>query len=108
MDNWNPFEEAAETTPGLDRIVVGGDEIKPGDRVRLRPLGRADIFDMALDGKIATVVSIEQRFRKSDLSGRHRGRRPGQRSGPDREAGTSLFFRRRRNRAVGRRTNWMI
>lgn len=61
MDNWNPFEEAAETTPGLDRIVVGGNEIKPGDRVRLHRWA-ADIFDMALDGKIATVVSIERDF----------------------------------------------
>jgi hypothetical protein len=30
--------------------------------VRLRPLGRADIFDIALGGKTATVVSIERDF----------------------------------------------
>ena len=58
MDNWNPTEEPTR----LDRIIVSGNEIKPGDRVRLRPLGRADIFDMALDGKLATVVSIESDF----------------------------------------------
>jgi hypothetical protein len=62
MDNWDPFEELSEKPTGLDRIVVNGNEIKPGDRVRLRPLGRADIFDIALDGKIATVVSIEHDF----------------------------------------------
>jgi hypothetical protein len=62
MDNWNPFDEAAADHPRLDRIVIAGAEVKQGDRVKLRPLGRADIFDIALDGKIATVVSIEQDF----------------------------------------------
>ena len=33
-----------------------------GDRVTLRPLGRTDIFDLALDGKAATIASIEQDF----------------------------------------------
>jgi hypothetical protein len=62
MDSWNPFEESPVQSSGLDRIVVGDTEIKAGDRVRLRPMGRADIFDIALDGKIATVVSIERDF----------------------------------------------
>lgn len=35
---------------------------KPGDRVRLRPRRRADIFDLALAGKIATVRSVEHDF----------------------------------------------
>jgi len=35
---------------------------KKGDRVRLQPRRRADIFDIALAGKIATVVSVEQDF----------------------------------------------
>ncbi len=38
---------------------------KPGDRVRLRPKGRADILDLALDGREATVLSLEE-----DLEGR--------------------------------------
>jgi hypothetical protein len=33
-----------------------------GDRVRLRPRRRADIFDIALAGKLATIVSLEQDF----------------------------------------------
>jgi hypothetical protein len=33
-----------------------------GDRVRLRPSGRADIFDLALAGKTAAVISVEQDF----------------------------------------------
>lgn len=35
---------------------------KKGDRVRLRPRRRADIFDIALAGKLATIVSVEQDF----------------------------------------------
>jgi hypothetical protein len=34
-------------------------ELRPGSPVRLRPRGRADIFDLALAGKRATVHSVE-------------------------------------------------
>lgn len=37
-------------------------ELQPGSRVRLRPTGRADAFDIMLNGKTATVVSIEQDY----------------------------------------------
>ncbi len=36
--------------------------LKPGDRVRLRPRGRADIFDIALAGMTATIEAVEQDF----------------------------------------------
>jgi hypothetical protein len=39
--------------------------IAPGSRVRLRPKGRADAFDLLLDGRDATVSSLEQ-----DVEGR--------------------------------------
>jgi hypothetical protein len=39
-----------------------GSQFKKGDRVRLQPRRRADIFDIALTGKLATVVSVEQDF----------------------------------------------
>src|SRR5450432_1085968 len=59
MPDWDPF---SQDQPGLAHAIACGIEIKPGDRVRLRPLGRADVFDLALDGKMATIVSIEQDF----------------------------------------------
>jgi len=43
----------------LRKVGLG---MKAGDRVRLRPMGRADVMDIALDGKAATIVSIEQDF----------------------------------------------
>jgi hypothetical protein len=36
--------------------------IKPGDRVRIRPQGHADVLDLVFDGKSATVVGVEQDF----------------------------------------------
>jgi hypothetical protein len=43
----------------LECLHVGPCEIRQGDRVRLQPCGRADILDLALAGKTATVESIE-------------------------------------------------
>jgi hypothetical protein len=37
-------------------------DLQPGDRVRLKPTRRADIFDLALAGRAATVCSIERDF----------------------------------------------
>lgn len=36
--------------------------LKVGDRVRLRPQGRADIMDLALAGREATIVAVEEDF----------------------------------------------
>lgn len=46
----------------LECVHAGACEIRQGDRVRLRPRGRADIFDLALAGKTATVEAIEQDY----------------------------------------------
>jgi hypothetical protein len=37
-------------------------EFREGDRVRLHPAKKADIFDIALDGKVAIVESVERDF----------------------------------------------
>ena len=58
MESWQPWEEP----PQLESVCVAGVEYRRGDRVRLRPLGDADIFDLALDGKAATIASIEQDY----------------------------------------------
>jgi len=46
----------------LQRVLAAGIELKPGDRVRLRPRKGGDIMDIALAGKAATIASIEQDF----------------------------------------------
>ncbi|MGI8956605.1 MAG: hypothetical protein ACR2II_06790 [Chthoniobacterales bacterium] len=44
----------------LQSATVGGAQVKAGDRVRIRPKKRADVLDMALDGKIAVIEAVEQ------------------------------------------------
>jgi hypothetical protein len=44
----------------LESVTVRGTDLTIGDRVRIRPQGRADVMDLALDGKIALIESIEQ------------------------------------------------
>jgi hydrogenase maturation protease len=46
----------------LDTLRFAEAGVKVGDRVRLRPRKRADIFDMALAGKTAVIESIEQDY----------------------------------------------
>jgi hydrogenase maturation protease len=47
-------------TRGPATVVAEGTPMTRGSRVRLRPRSRADIVDMALDGQVAVVESVEQ------------------------------------------------
>ena len=44
----------------VEELRIGGWLLQKGDRVRLRPRARGDVFDLVLDGKTAAVESIEQ------------------------------------------------
>ncbi|HSU85483.1 MAG TPA: hypothetical protein VLI42_02000 [Chthoniobacterales bacterium] len=50
---FNPSKQVAEVT-------VAGTTFKAGDRVRIRPKKRADVMDIALNGKIAIIESVMQ------------------------------------------------
>jgi hypothetical protein len=54
--------ELPEQNACIDSISIAGIDLKPGDRVRLAPTGRADIMDLALMGKIGQIEAIEQDF----------------------------------------------
>jgi hypothetical protein len=58
MSDWNPLAEK----PRPERVRVFGVDLKVGDRVRLWPQKKADIFDMVLAGKVAVIEAIEQDF----------------------------------------------
>jgi hydrogenase maturation protease len=60
MNEWE-WSLLEDKTP-IERVTVFGIELKPGDRVRLRPRAGGDIFDLALAGKIAVIESIEQDY----------------------------------------------
>jgi hypothetical protein len=57
--------ERSEALSGEDLLRLHGrlrTGLRRGARVRLRPRGRADIFDIALAGKMATIASVEKDY----------------------------------------------
>ena len=46
----------------LNVVRVGDVEFKQGDRVRLKPRARGDVFDLALAGKTAVIEAIEEDY----------------------------------------------
>ena len=56
MNDWDALEQNTR----LELVRVGTAIFRTGQRVRLRPRGGGDIFDLALIGKTATIESIEQ------------------------------------------------
>jgi hydrogenase maturation protease len=60
MNEWE-WQLLEERTPP-ESVRVSGVELKKGDRVRLRPRTGGDIMDLALDGRIATIESLEQDY----------------------------------------------
>jgi hypothetical protein len=89
MDNWDPTLEP----PRLLTIRVVGVDYTVGDRVRLWPLGDADILDMALKGKTATIASIEQDFEDRVYLAVTIDDDPGHDLGADGKPGHRFFYR---------------
>lgn len=58
MDSWDPEADRRR----VECLHLGAHEVRKGDRVRLCPQGRADILDLVLAGKTATVEEIEQDY----------------------------------------------
>lgn len=50
------------TAPATRTVLVDGVRLGRGSRVRLRPSGTADIFDLALAGRTAEVDAVEEDF----------------------------------------------
>jgi hypothetical protein len=66
---------------------------QPGDRVRLVPRGRADVFDLALAGRAATIASIEEDFEGQAYVTVTVDDDPGQDLGRAGQPGHRFFFR---------------
>jgi hypothetical protein len=54
--DWNNLEGDRER---LESVRVFGVDLRAGDQVRLWPKAGADIMDLALKGKVATIEAIE-------------------------------------------------
>lgn len=53
-------EEFFNPAQRREGAAVDGVTLKAGDRVRIRPKRRADVMDIALDGKIAIIEAVEE------------------------------------------------
>jgi hydrogenase maturation protease len=60
MKEWE-WQLLEDTNP-IESLQIRGVQVRRGDRVRLRPRAGGDVFDLALDGKIALIESIEQDY----------------------------------------------
>ena len=87
--SWDPEADRRR----VECVRVGPAELRQGDRVRLRPSGRADIFDLALDGKDATIEAIEQDFEGRVYLAVVVDDDPGKDLGMLRQPGHRFFFR---------------
>jgi hypothetical protein len=67
-------------------------QFREGDRVRLHPRKKADIFDIALDGKIAIVESVERDFEDNIHLAVTVEDDPGRDFGVARQIGHRFFF----------------
>jgi hydrogenase maturation protease len=86
---WNLLEDKAQ----VEYVVIGGVEVRTGDRVRLRPRDGGDILDLALQGQIATVESIEQDYEGQQHICVVLEDDPGRDFGMMRQPGHRFFFR---------------
>jgi hypothetical protein len=63
--DWNnlemPWGDLEGRSP-VESVRIDGRELRAGDRVRLWPKEGADIMDMALTGKVATIEAIERDY----------------------------------------------
>ena len=57
-------DEFFNPTARLESAIVDGVELRKGDKVRIWPKKRADIMDMALEGKVATIEALEEDVEK--------------------------------------------
>ena len=88
MSDWDPLAHR----PSLNQVQVGETTLRPGDRVRLWPLGRADIMDLALEGMAATIDAIEQDFEDRVYLAVTVDDDPGKDLGALRQPGHRFFF----------------
>ena len=89
MDSWGPGDDHRR----VECVHVGAAEVRAGDHVRLRPAGRADIMDLALAGRAATVEAIEQDFEGRVYLAVTVDDDPGKDFGALRQPGHRFFFR---------------
>ena len=90
MNEWE--WQLLEDKTNVDHVVIADVEVRVGDRVRLRPRKGGDILDIALQGQIATIESIEQDYEGKSHLGVVLDDDPGRDLGLLRQPGHRFFF----------------
>jgi hypothetical protein len=88
IDLWDPFADR----PSLESVRVFGADVRRGDRVRLWPQKKADIMDIAMQGKVAIIEAIEQDLEDQIQFAVVLEDDPGRDMGMLRQAGHRFFF----------------
>ena len=88
MNDWDMLGENTR----LELVRVGDIVLRIGDRVRLRPRGGADILDIELAGRLATIESIEQELEDRIYLAVTVDDDPGRDFGVSRQPGHRFFF----------------
>lgn len=66
--DWTAGEDFFVSPKPVASAIRNGVEIKAGDQVRITPRNHADVLDLMLAGRIATVESLEQGVERIQLS----------------------------------------
>ena len=90
MNKWE--WELLEDRTALDVVSVGGKKFRLGDRVRLKPRVRGDVFDLVLAGKIAVIEAIEEDYEGNTHLAVVLDDDPGRDLGMLRQPGHRFFF----------------
>ena len=85
QDFFNPAQK-------IQNANVRGVDLKKGDRVRIRPKKRADIMDMALDGKVGIIEAVEEDVEHNVHFALVLEDDPGRDLGMDRHIGHRFFY----------------
>ena len=100
---WQLLEDKAPLDSIRYRMTT---QLRKGDRVRLRPRPGGDVMDLALDGKIAVIESLEQDYEGSVHVSVVLDDDPGSDIGHMRQPGHRFFFRvRTKSRRSPRRNS---
>ena len=90
MNEWE-WQLLEDKTP-VQSLDIDGFPVRRGDRVKLHPRAGGDVFDLALQGKIAAVESIEQDYEGKLHIGVVLDDDPGKDIGLMRQPGHRFFF----------------
>jgi hydrogenase maturation protease len=90
MNEWE-WQLLEDKTP-VESLDINGVPVRRGNRVKLRPRTAGDVFDLALQGKTATVESIEQDYEGKLHIGVVLDDDPGKDIGLMRQPGHRFFF----------------